>query len=168
MRNPKQKIIAISGVKNSGKTTLISKLIPRLTDKGLKIATIKHDGHDFNPDVLGTDSYRHREAGAYGTAIFSKNKWMIIKEETDIDVESIISEFPEADLIILEGFKFSDYPKVEIVRKSNSTSPVSKIETVICYISDMDRFNENIPQFNLDEVDKLTEFLFNYLKYKIS
>ncbi len=165
MRNPKQKIIAISGVKNSGKTTLITKLIPLLTDRGLKVATIKHDGHDFNPDVVGTDSYRHREAGAYGTAIFSNNKWMIIKEETDIDVESIISEFPEADLIILEGFKFSDYPKVEIVRKSNSISPVSKIETVICYISDMGRLHESIPQFDLEEIDELTEFLYSYFKY---
>lgn len=165
MINPNQKIIAISGVKNSGKTTLITKLIPLLTEKGLKIATIKHDGHDFNPDVAGTDSYRHREAGAYGTAIFSKNKWMIIKEERAIDVESIISQFPEADLIILEGFKFSDYPKVEIVRKLNSISPVSKIETVICYISDMERFHEGIPQFNLEEIEELTDFLYNYLKY---
>lgn len=59
----KQKIIAISGVKNSGKTTLITRLIPHLKDRGIKIAVIKHDGHDFEPDVIGTDSYRYREAG---------------------------------------------------------------------------------------------------------
>ena len=74
-------LIAISGVKNSGKTTLIEKLIPRLSDKGLKVATVKHDGHDFDADVEGTDTFKHRRAGAYGTAIFSKNKFMVIKEQ---------------------------------------------------------------------------------------
>lgn len=163
MINPSQKIIAISGIKNSGKTTLIEKLIPLLKAKDLKVATIKHDGHDFHPDVEGTDSFRHRESGAYGTAIFSNNKWMIIKEEKNVDVSTLISEFPEADLIILEGFKFSDFPKVEIVRKDNSISPVSKKETVICYISDLGQFYEDIPQFKLDEVEELSQFVYNYI-----
>lgn len=163
MINPNQKIIAISGIKNSGKTTLIEKLIPLLKAMNLKIATIKHDGHDFHPDVEGTDSFRHREAGAFGTAIFSKNRWMIIKEEIDVEVENLISEFPEADIIILEGFKFSDYPKIEIVRGDNSTSPVSKKETVLCYVSDLEKFYENIPQFNLEEVGELSKFLYDYI-----
>lgn len=163
MKNPNQKIIAISGIKNSGKTTLLTKIIPLLIEKGLKIATIKHDGHDFNPDVVGTDSYKHREAGAYGTAIFSKEKWMIIKEEKDIKVEMLIEMFPEVDLILLEGFKSSDFPKVEVIRKSNSISPVTKADTVICYISDMEKINENIPQFALDEVEEFSLFLYNYI-----
>lgn len=163
MRNSKQKVIAISGVKNSGKTTLIEKLIPLLKGKDLKIATIKHDGHDFQPDVEGTDSYRHARAGAYGTGIFSNNRWMVIKEEKDIDVKSLIQEFPEADLVILEGFKFSDYPKVEIVRGGNSKTPVSKEETVLCYVSDLSKFNKDIPQFNLNEVKDLADFLYEYV-----
>jgi molybdopterin-guanine dinucleotide biosynthesis protein B len=163
MINPKQKIIAISGVKNSGKTTLIVGLIPLLKAKNFKIATIKHDGHDFQPDVEGTDSYRHAKAGAYGTGIFSNNRWMIIKEEKEVDISNLIKEFPEADLIILEGFKFSDYPKVEIIRGANSKAPVSKKETVLCYVSDLDEFNKDIPQFNLDELEELSEFLYKYI-----
>lgn len=163
MINPEQKIIAISGIKNSGKTTLIEKLIPLLKLKGLNIATIKHDGHDFQPDVEGTDSYRHSKAGAYGTGIFSNNRWMIIKEEKDIHIKTLIQEFPEADLIILEGFKYSDYPKVEIVRGINSNAPVSKKETVLCYISDLEKFYDDIPQFQLHEIPQLSEFLYNYI-----
>lgn len=163
MINPNQKIIAISGIKNSGKTTLIEKLIPLLKARNLRIATIKHDGHDFCPDVEGTDSFRHRQAGAFGTAIFSKNRWMVIKEESNIDVKDLISQFPEADLIILEGFKFSPYPKVEIVRGDNSNSPVSKKETVLSYVSDLDKFYENIPQFSLEEVEELSKFLYDYI-----
>ena len=57
-------IFAISGYKNSGKTTLITKLIPELKQRGYRVAVIKHDGHDFEADVPGTDSYRHQKAGA--------------------------------------------------------------------------------------------------------
>lgn len=164
MNNHKQKIIAISGVKNSGKTTLITNLIPLLKEKGLKVATIKHDGHDFDPDVKGTDTYRHRESGAYGVGIFSKNKWMIIKEEKDIDVRNLIDQFPEADLIILEGFKHSDFPKIEIVRGEISSSPVSNPKTVIAYISDLERFYPEIKQFKLDEIEELSNYIYDYIK----
>ncbi|NMA58229.1 molybdopterin-guanine dinucleotide biosynthesis protein B [Clostridium cochlearium] len=160
----KQKIIAISGVKNSGKTTLITRLIPHLKDRGIKIAVIKHDGHDFEPDVIGTDSYRYREAGAEEIAIFSKNKWMIIKEEKNIDESELISQFPNADLILLEGFKFSDYPKVEIIRKEVSSMPITNPKTVIAYVSDHEKFNGKIKQFHLDDIEGLTDYLYNYIK----
>ena len=61
-------VLAVSGVHNSGKTTLLEKLLPVLRSRGLKVGVIKHDGHDFTPDVPGTDSYRLREAGAEGVA----------------------------------------------------------------------------------------------------
>lgn len=160
MENHKQRIIAISGIKNSGKTTLITNLIPYLRQRGLKVATIKHDGHDFQPDVEGTDTYRYREVGAYGVGIFSRNKWMVIKEEMDIEISELIGQFPEADLILLEGFKYSEYPKIEIVRGEVSSSPVSKPETVIAYMSDQDRFSKDIRQFALHEVEELAEYIY--------
>ena len=64
-------VLAVSGVHNSGKTTLLEKLLPVLRSRGLKVGVIKHDGHDFTPDVPGTDSYRLREAGAEGVAVYS-------------------------------------------------------------------------------------------------
>ena len=63
-------VLAVSGLHNSGKTTLLEKLLPALRSRGLKVGIIKHDGHDFTPDVPGTDSYRLREAGAEGVADF--------------------------------------------------------------------------------------------------
>lgn len=104
-------IFAISGYKNSGKTTLITKLIPELIRKGYRVATIKHDGHDFESDVPGTDSYRHQKAGAYGTAVFSGKRFMITKETTEADENCLMQAFPEADIILLEGLKNSNYPK---------------------------------------------------------
>src|SRR5699024_12607729 len=97
MKSQRQRIIAISGVKDSGKTTLITNLIPLLQEKQVKVATIKHDGLDVILDVKGTDTYKHRESGAYGVGIFSSNKWMIIKEESEIAVSSLINKFQETD-----------------------------------------------------------------------
>jgi len=107
----KQLLYAISGYKNSGKTTLITSLIPYLTTKGYKVAVIKHDGHDFDGDVPGTDSYRAKEAGAYATAVFSDKRILIHKEMEGADEKLLKHAFPEADIILLEGFKNSQYPK---------------------------------------------------------
>ena len=112
-------ILAVCGVKNSGKTTLIQKLIPLLQNHGLKVAAVKHDGHDFEPDVPGTDSHSFWKAGAVGTAIFSDSKYMIIRREK-MSYEQIGELFPEADLILAEGLKSTPCPKLEIVRQGIS------------------------------------------------
>lgn len=108
-------VFAVSGYKNSGKTTLICRLIPELKSRGYQVAVIKHDGHDFVGDVPGTDSFRHREAGACGCAVFSKKRILITREiEADDaipDEQMLIKAFPKADIILLEGLKDSCYPK---------------------------------------------------------
>lgn len=104
---------AVCGYKNSGKTTLIEKLIPILNQKGYQVATIKHDGHDFEGDVKGTDTYRHQAAGAFGSCIFSDHRIMISRQCRNADVKMLSAFFPEADVILLEGFKNGEYPKYQ-------------------------------------------------------
>ncbi len=89
----------------------MTRLVAELVRRGLRVATIKHDGHDFQPDVPGTDSFRHREAGAYGTAVFSNHRFLVTKIWEKPDESALIAAFPEADVILLEGFKHSSYPK---------------------------------------------------------
>ena len=164
MRNKMKPVVfAVSGVKNSGKTTLIEKIIPKLKEHGLKVATIKHDGHDFEGDVEGTDTYKHKRAGAYGTAIFSKNKFMIIKDQTDTLEEELMLYFKDSDVIILEGFKHSDYPKLEIVRKGNSEHSVCRKETLLGIVSDMDIKVEGVKILDLNDIDKIADFLLKYI-----
>lgn len=112
-RTPGRKpfIFAVSGYKNSGKTTLITRLLPVLVSRGYRVAVIKHDGHDFESDVPGTDSYRHQKAGAYGTAVFSGKRMMLTKEIQGVDETRLSAAFPEADIILIEGLKNSPYPK---------------------------------------------------------
>ncbi len=132
-------IFAISGVKNSGKTTLIARVLPILAEQGLKVATIKHDGHEFDADVPGTDTYRHFHAGAYGTAIFSGSKYMIVKRHLGLTEEELMEWFPEADLILLEGFKACQYPKIEIIRRGNSVKSVCGGCHLVAIATDMER-----------------------------
>lgn len=151
--NPK--ILAISGFKNSGKTTLITKLIPRLSELGIKVATIKHDGHDFDADTVGTDSYRHMEAGAVGTAIFSNNKYMIINK-IEVDETQLFAAFQSVDLILIEGMKYSDYPKIEIVK--GESKPIC--ENVLAIVSDID----DNPYIHRDNINCILNVICSYLE----
>lgn len=158
----KPKLLAISGVKNSGKTTLITQLIPKLVEKKLKIATIKHDGHGFTADIEDTDSFRHKTAGAYATAVFSNSKYMLVKDVPDCSEGIIIQSFPEADLIFLEGFKNSDYPKIEIVRSDNSSASVCDPQTLVALVSDLPFAAANVPVFGLNEIDEIAAFIYEW------
>ena len=156
----------ISGVKNSGKTTLICRLLEIFKDKGLKVAVLKHDGHDFVPDVPGTDTYCQLQSGAYGTAVFSAGKYMLVKQQPQISEKELAEFFPEADLILLEGFKYSTYPKIEIIRKGNSAESVCNPEKLMAIATNLDAEErdalsvlENVPFFELDNAECIAEFI---------
>ena len=119
-------VLAVSGLHNSGKTTLLEKLLPALRSRGLKVGVIKHDGHDFTPDVPGTDSYRLREAGAEGVAVYSGQRYLLT-EAFRLTEQDLLALFERHgyDLVLLEGFKDSGWPKIEVVRREISDTPVS-------------------------------------------
>lgn len=125
--NNDQLVYCISGYKNTGKTTVMTALIRILTEKGYKVAAIKHDGHDFEGDVPGTDSFRHMESGAYGTAVFSGERYLVHKKCTDTKVSEMISMFPEADIILIEGLKGSDHPKYICQNPADSVKDIPDI-----------------------------------------
>ena len=164
--NKKQFILAVSGVKNSGKTTLITKLLPELKKRGLQVAVIKHDGHDFEADVPGTDSWKYAQAGADGTCVFSSGKHMIIKYAPVPSVVELIGAFPEADLILLEGFKYSEYPKIEVIRKGNSSESVCDPKNLLGIVTDLTKAELDvngemldIPLWGLEETERLVDYL---------
>lgn len=159
-------VVAVCGFKNSGKTTLLESIVRRMNEAGLKVAVIKHDGHDFQADVPGTDSFRMKAAGAYGTCVFSDSKYSIVKEKS-VSVKDLIEQFPEADLVLLEGLKHSEYPKIEIVHQDlckggeSTDSSFCQIirlaadpSTVLAYVTDQELQEElqrNRPAGNREE-----------------
>lgn len=157
-------LFAVSGVKNSGKTTLITKLLPVLCERGIKTAVIKHDGHEFEADVPGTDTWAHQQAGAYGTAVFSDTKFMLVKQQHMTEQE-LWRFFPEADLILLEGFKYSTYPKIEVVRQGISERCVCAKEYVAAVVSDfIPKGCGEFPVISPENIQAVADIIITYMR----
>jgi molybdopterin-guanine dinucleotide biosynthesis protein MobB len=152
-------VIAVCGAKNSGKTTLLEKLVPALVRRGLRVAVIKHDGHDFTPDMPGTDSFRLKAAGAFGAAVYSANRWMATKDAR-ATVEQMAELFPDADLILLEGGKSSPYPKVEVARNGPPLlSARDPTLLALCADGDFRARGKGIPVFSPDDCEGLAALI---------
>ena len=165
----KQLILAVSGIKNSGKTTLITTLLPALKKRNLNTAVIKHDGHEFEADIPGTDTWRFGEAGACGTLVFSGTKYMMVKYQPAPEPDELIACFPEADVVLLEGFKYSEYPKIEVIRRGNSSRSVCDPRFLLGIVTDLRReeldaagsaLPEELPFFDLNETEVLSDWIY--------
>ena len=112
---------SVVGKSNTGKTTLIEKLLPELKRRGYRVATVKHDVHGFEIDHEGKDSWRHRQAGADVVVIASPDKMAMIEALSgESPLEDILARVRGVDLIITEGFKRGPMPKIEVLRSARS------------------------------------------------
>ncbi|MDR1546279.1 MAG: molybdopterin-guanine dinucleotide biosynthesis protein B [Deltaproteobacteria bacterium] len=156
-------MLAVCGAKNSGKTTLAVNLVRRLVEAGLKVAAIKRDGHDFEPDVPGTDSFRLRQAGAAGVAVFSPRRFLVTVERPETTFAETAAWFSWADLIVLEGGKNSPFPKIEVVRAAISERPVATGGLVLALATDVPGDGTGPPRLALDDVQGLMELVIDRL-----
>jgi molybdopterin-guanine dinucleotide biosynthesis protein B len=117
------KTLGIAGYSGSGKTTLIEMLLPLLNAAGLKVSVIKQSHHDIEVDVVGKDSWRHRQAGAHETLLSSPHRWMLIGELRGAEEPSLadhLTRLSPCDLVLVEGYKHADLPKLEIWRAAHT------------------------------------------------
>ncbi|MFN3346636.1 MAG: molybdopterin-guanine dinucleotide biosynthesis protein B [Candidatus Bipolaricaulaceae bacterium] len=111
------KVLAVIGHQGAGKTTLICQLIPVLRARGYRVGTVKHVGPEVEPDTPGKDSFRHREAGAERVLLYSQRLGALFWDHLGDPVEEYIARYmDDLDLVILEGFKESTFPKIEVYR----------------------------------------------------
>nr|WP_277818454.1 molybdopterin-guanine dinucleotide biosynthesis protein B [Bacillus sp. TL12] len=130
-------ILQIVGYQNSGKTTLTEKLIQAFSDKGMKVATIKHHGHGGYPEVPQKDSERHRQAGAVVSAVEGAGLLSLSSLRDEWSLQEIIRlyDFFEVDMILIEGYKAENYPKVVLLRTNEDIALLDKVENVIAVIT---------------------------------
>ena len=146
-------ILCFVGRSNSGKTTLIERVIPELVRAGYKVATVKHAGHGFDLDTEGKDSWRHKRAGASSVMVLSKGSMAMFADVPDqMKVEEVRDRFLDHtyDLIIAEGWKNEGYPKIVIVRDQIGEIPVSP-EGLLAVVSDKS-VDLDVPLFGMDDV----------------
>ncbi len=139
---------------------MIERLIPELTRVGYRIATVKHAGHGFELDTEGKDSWRHKQAGASAVVVLSKGSMAMFADVSEeIKVEEIRDRFldSEIDLIIAEGWKSEDYPKIAVVREHLGEVTVST-EGLLAIVS-MKPIQSSVPCFDRDDIQNLAELI---------
>ncbi|MGY3079834.1 molybdopterin-guanine dinucleotide biosynthesis protein B [Bradyrhizobium sp. LM6.10] len=116
------KVIGLAGWSGAGKTTLLTRLIPHFNAQGLRVSVIKHAHHQFDVDVPGKDSWRHREAGAAEVLVASSNRWVLMHElrgAAEPRLPELLSKLSAVDLVVVEGFKREPHRKIEVHRAAN-------------------------------------------------
>jgi molybdopterin-guanine dinucleotide biosynthesis protein B len=158
------RVFGVTGWKNSGKTTLVEALVRELTVRGWRVATVKHAHHDFDIDKEGTDSFRHRKAGASEVAIVSGRRWALMHElgkEEEPTLEEVLSRLSPADLVLVEGYKRGSHRKIEARRmEAKDRSPLTASDGNIAAIAaDHPVSGETVPVFSLDDITGITDFI---------
>ena len=157
------KIIGIVGWKNTGKTFFVSKIIKKLKSKNYRIASIKHAHHTFDIDHPNTDSYIHRISGSSQVIISSSKRWAQINEienQNEKKLDELISEISETDIVIVEGYKNENHPKIEIINDKKNKFLFQNIKNVRAIISNFN-FDIDIKQFKQNEIDEIVNFILN-------
>ena len=159
-------VLSVVGYSGSGKTTYLEKLIPCLKKRGLRLCVVKHDVHSFDIDVPGKDSWRLRQAGADVTMIVSPAKLAVIEQwETPETLEQLSRRVKgKADLLLTEGFKRGNAPKIEIRRKAVDHEAMCEREELFAIASDYDLPDDTgIPWLTLDDAEPMVELIIERL-----
>lgn len=155
-------IVSVVGRTNSGKTTLIEQLIPALSRRGYRVATVKHHHHgDFEADHPGKDSWRHAQAGAVATALAGSRRLAVFQNvESDVPLETIVRLLlPAPDIVLTEGYRDAAYPKIEVVRVGQGVPPLCQPNEGLMALVTDGSWDVGVPRFALDRADELAEFV---------
>ncbi len=153
-------VFSIVGRSNSGKTTLLERVIRGLRELDIRVATIKHDTHGFDIDHKGKDTYRHREAGAEVVLISSVERLAFMQELREelelVELVALVEERAKVDLILTEGYKTGSVPRLEVFNQGRYTELVSDLEAthLTAIVTDRPESIEiDKPVYHWDDVD---------------
>ena len=158
------RLIGIVGWKNSGKTTLVARLVEEFCARGLKVSAIKHAHNRFDIDHKGRDSCHMREAGAYQIALVSERRWALMTElrgETPPTLEQTIASLDPCDLILVEGYKKERHKKIEVRGDTsiNQQALAPNDPSIIAVVTQSGKAQDDLTCFNRDEVSQIADFI---------
>lgn len=158
------RVFGITGWKNSGKTTLTEKLVAELVRRGRRVSTVKHAHHDFDIDKEGTDSFRHRQAGAGEVAIVSGRRWALMHElrgEDEPNLAAILERLAPADVVLVEGYKREGHLKIEARRTgAKERTPLAPSDpSIVAVAADHPQTGETLPVFDIDDIVSIADFI---------
>lgn len=161
------RVLGVAGYSGAGKTTLVTKLITALTERGLSVSTIKHAHHNFDVDTPGKDSYEHRHAGASEVLISSAKRWALMHEHRGAEeptLDQMLEKLSPVDLVLVEGWKFGDHKKLEVYRPSVGKPLLAATDPyVIAVATDtLPLADVTIPVLDLNSIDAIIDFVAAY------
>ena len=157
------RIIGIAGWSGTGKTTLLTKVIPLLVGRGLKVSTLKHAHHGFDVDQPGKDSHAHRLAGATEVLISSARRWALmheVREGREASLYELLQKMSPVDLVVVEGFKAALHPKIEVYRREVGKPPFHPDNpNVVGIASDTPFPQANRPVVPIDDIARVADLM---------
>ena len=163
------KVFGIIGWKNSGKTYFVQQIISILSSQNLRVASIKHAHHDFDIDKPDTDSYLLRKAGSQQVIISSTKRWAKIyelKNSPEKKLNELINELENPDVVIVEGFKNENHPKIEIIKDAQDRSSFmfNNLNNIVALITNIHIESFAHDQFKKNQLKQIVEFILSYKK----
>jgi molybdopterin-guanine dinucleotide biosynthesis adapter protein len=155
-------LITIVGHSNSGKTTLIEKLIPELKSRGFRVGTIKHTHHGFSMDQKGKDTYRHRAAGADAVLAASPGQIALVKSMPKLNIDSLLPYFQDMDIVLAEGFKQEKKPKIEVFRSQIHQSPLFPEDDLLVAVVTDSPYSARVPVFQFEDIQAICDVIEKY------
>src|SRR4051794_31128634 len=155
-------VIGLAGWSGAGKTTLLTRLIPHFVAQGLSISVIKHAHHNFDVDVPGKDSWRHREAGASEVLVSSERRWALMHElyeAPEPHLFELLQKLAPVDLVVVEGFKREPLPKIEVHRIGNSKPFLFPDDKNIVGIAADISVETSLPVAHLDDISAIAALM---------
>lgn len=161
------KAIGFIGYSNTGKTTLIEKLIPILRARGLAVSAIKNAHHGFDMDRPGKDSYRYRAAGAGQVLIATGQRWALLTETPQgaATLDELLAQLAPCDLVIIEGFKSEGrIPRIEVRRTTNTEPPLFPHDPNVIAVAADHAVDTRLPVLDLNDAANIAAFVVDHLK----
>ena len=157
------RIIGLAGWSGSGKTTLLTKLIPRFTARGKRVSTLKHAHHNFDVDRPGKDSFEHRSAGATEVLVVSGARWALMHElrgAPEPALPDLLTKLSNVDLVLIEGFKRENFPKLEIHRIVNNKPLLHPDDPwIVAVATDTPLPQAKVPVVDLNDIEAVADLL---------
>jgi molybdopterin-guanine dinucleotide biosynthesis protein B len=152
-------IVSLVGKSGVGKTTALERIIGELKRRGYRVGTVKHDTHGFEVDRPGKDSWRHAQAGSDVVVVSGPRKLALIRQLTEeVPLNEIATLMPDVDIVITEGYKRGDKPKIEVTRAERGRELLCQADELIAIMTDYS-VDMPVPQFALDDADGVVDLL---------
>ena len=160
------KVIGFIGYSNTGKTTLIEKLIPLFNARGLTVSTVKNAHHGFDMDRPGKDSFRYRQAGSAQVLIATAERWALLTEVRGgpAPLEDLIAQLAPCDLVLVEGFTSEgQVPRIEVRRATNTEPPIFPHDSNVIALAADHVVDTALPVLDLNDAAKIAAFIVDRL-----